>query len=373
MTGTAHSETCCFGSPAISQLQELIKKEKLGNVDEFSADLEKYRNSKAWIMGEDKFKTCCRIVSLGLDVWASACVDFVLFEQKQVEGSTSSTNTSMAELGGFLNTFYHALSLKGGDELMDIVKQLTAAVSPVNRKEFAVSYCFLPACFEEYFRSKLPRFWAFVSGETIEEDGQLASPTVRRSPRKHSSSAKPAHSPRPGRAKKPVFAYCEVAEDEASDLEDEMKDGGEFEGTLNQCIDQQSSTPNNTLAASFSQVDLHTLSSASIGNEGSNLKRYDDIVMDLPPVLAHSWSMKFFPHEKQVPFSHHPQHQQLKEAAILHDYSLPQPSESAVSVKLQVIHICLFLLHKKSLLHCYQTGCQFFVVGPAASWDSAFW
>ena len=152
-----------------------------------------------------------------------------------------------------------------------------------------------------------------------------------------------------------------------------VKDGGKFEGTFSQCIDQQSSTPNNTLAASFSQVDLHTLSPASIGNEGSNLKRYDDIVMDLPPVLAHSWSMKFLPPEKQVPFSHHPQHQQLKEAAILHDYSLPQPSESAVSVKLQVIQFCLFLLHKKSLLHCYQTGCQFFVVGPAASWDSAFW
>ena len=27
LTGTAHSETCCFGSPAISQRQELIKKE----------------------------------------------------------------------------------------------------------------------------------------------------------------------------------------------------------------------------------------------------------------------------------------------------------------------------------------------------------
>ena len=95
-------------------------------------------------MGEAKFKACCKIVSLGLDVWASTSIDFVSFEQKQGEGSTSS-NTSMAELGGFLNTFYHTLSMKGVDELVDVVKELTAAVSPVHRKEFAVSYSFLPA------------------------------------------------------------------------------------------------------------------------------------------------------------------------------------------------------------------------------------
>ena len=42
-------------------------KEKLSNVDEFSAQLERDINSKVWIMGEDTFKTCCKIVALGLD------------------------------------------------------------------------------------------------------------------------------------------------------------------------------------------------------------------------------------------------------------------------------------------------------------------
>ena len=110
--------------------------------------------------GEDKFKMRSRIVSLGLDVWGSASIDFVSFKQKQGKGSTSS-NTSMAELGGFLNTFYHTLFMKG----VDIVKELTAAVSPIHRKEFAVSYSFLLGCFGEYFRSKFPHFGAMFLGK----------------------------------------------------------------------------------------------------------------------------------------------------------------------------------------------------------------
>ena len=81
---------------------------------------------------------------------ASASIDFLSFEQKQGEGSKS-TDSSMAELGVFLNTFYHTSSMKGIDELMDIVKELTAAVSPVHRKECTVSYSFLPVRFGEYF------------------------------------------------------------------------------------------------------------------------------------------------------------------------------------------------------------------------------
>ena len=66
------------------------------------------------------------------------------------EGPTAIFNdTAVGEVGGFLNTFYHTLWMKDVDELMGILKEMTAALSPQNRKEFAVSYQFLPLCFRE--------------------------------------------------------------------------------------------------------------------------------------------------------------------------------------------------------------------------------
>ena len=131
---------------------------------------------------------------------------------------------------------------------------------------------------------------------------------MRRSPRKHSKSLKSAHSPspRPRRANKSGFSHCEVAEDEPSDIEAEVEDGGDFEGTDKEGISSKTTTPNKMVAVSLSQVDLQNLSSTSMGIEASNLKCYEDIIMEIPPVLAQSWSMKFFPQERKVPFQQHP-------------------------------------------------------------------
>ena len=57
--------------------------------------------------------------------------------------------------------------MKGMDELVDIVKELTAAVSLVHRKEFAVSYSFLPGCFGEYFCASFLVFLAMFLGKPI--------------------------------------------------------------------------------------------------------------------------------------------------------------------------------------------------------------
>ena len=132
--------------------------------------------------------------------------------------------------------------------------------------------------------------WRYVSGQPNEEEAQLVSPTVRRSPLKHSKSLKSAHSPspRPTRANKSGFSHFEVAEDEPSDIEAQLEDGGDFEGTEKEYISSKPTTPNNMVAVSLSQVDLQTLSSTSMGKEASNLKCYDDRIMEIPPVLAQS-------------------------------------------------------------------------------------
>ena len=287
-------------------------------------------------MGEKKFKNCCKIVSMGLDVWASASIDIESFQRNQGKGSIS-TDSLAADIGGFLNTFYHTLSMKGIDELIEILKEFTAATSAQNREQFAVNYMYLPLCFREHFTDKFPSFWRYVSGQPNEEEAQLVSPTVRRSPRKHSKSLKSAHSPspRPKRANKSAFSHCEVAEDDPSDNEAEVEDGGDFEGTDKEGISSKTTTPNKMVAVSLSQVDLQSLSSTSIGIEPSSLKCYEDTIMEIPPVLAQSWSMKFFPQERQVPFQQHPQHETFKKAAIVNASSMPQPGDSAVSCRFQ--------------------------------------
>ena len=84
-------------------------------------------------MGEEKFRTCCKIVAFGLDFWASAAIDIETFNRNQGPNSILS-DTAVAEVGGFLNTFYHTLWMKDLDELVGIVKEMTAALSPQNRK-----------------------------------------------------------------------------------------------------------------------------------------------------------------------------------------------------------------------------------------------
>ena len=66
-----------------------------------------------------------------------------------------------------------------------------------------------------------------VLGEETVDEPPIASPTVRRSPRKHSSSSKAVSSPspRPVRSKKTVFANCAVAKDDPSNSEEQIADG----------------------------------------------------------------------------------------------------------------------------------------------------
>ena len=103
--------------------------------------------------------------------------------------------------------------MKDVEELVGILKEMTTALSLQNRKEFAVSYQFLPLCFRECFKSKFPVFLNVVFGEETVDEPSLASPTLRHSPRKHSSSSKsiPPHSPRPVRAPcREVLKKCSV-------------------------------------------------------------------------------------------------------------------------------------------------------------------
>ena len=76
-----------------SQLEELKKKEKLPNINEFSAELETYRNSK-----------CSVIVAYGLDFWASAAIDIETFNRKQ-QPEHVFTDTAVDEVGVFFADF----------------------------------------------------------------------------------------------------------------------------------------------------------------------------------------------------------------------------------------------------------------------------
>ena len=317
-----------------SQLDELKKKEKLPHIHECSAELETYRNSKCWIMGEEKFRTCCKIVAFGLDFWASAAIDIETFNRNQGPTSVLS-DTAVGEVGGFLNTFYHTLWMKDVDELMGILKEMTAALSPQNRKEFAVSYQFLPLCFRECLRAKFPAFMNLVLGEQTVDEPPIASPIVRRSPRKHTSSSKAvcSPSPRPVRSKKSVFANCAVAEDDPSDSDEQIPDG--FVPSDNQFGDSKKTPESNVVPVRLSQVDINMLSSSSGGGkEKCSLLCYDEALQQIPAFLASSWSMKFFPVETEVPFNQHPQHKTFKKLAILNKTSQPQPGEAAVSCRL---------------------------------------
>ena len=100
-------------------------------------------------MGEEKFRTCCKIVAYGLDFWASAAIDIETFNRKQ-QPEHVLTDTAVGEVGGFLQTFYHTLWMKDLDDLLSMLKEMVAALSLQNRKEFAVSYEFLPISFKEF-------------------------------------------------------------------------------------------------------------------------------------------------------------------------------------------------------------------------------
>ena len=132
--------------------------------------------------------------------------------------------------------------------------------------------------------------------------------------------------------KKSVFANCEVAEDEASDSEPEVEGGGEFVGSDNGNIDSNTTPMQNVSSVSLSQVDITMLASTSTGCiESSSLLCYADLIEQIPPLVVQSWSMKFFPQEKQLPFNQHSQQQIMKKCAIVNNSSQPQPSDSAVS------------------------------------------
>ena len=213
---------------------------------------------------------------------------------------------------------------------------MVAALSQQNRKEFAVSYQFLPISFRECLYSKFPKFMQLVLGEQPVEE--VVSPTLRRSPRKHGSSSKSVcqPSPRPTRSKKNVFAHCEVAEDEASDSDGEVQGGGEFVGSDINNTDSNRTPLHNVLSVSLSQVDITMLTSTSTGAiEYSYLLCYADLIEQIPPLVVQSWSMKFFPQEKQVPFNQHPQQQIMKKCAIVNNSSQPQPGDPAVSCRFQ--------------------------------------
>ena len=159
-----------------------------------------------------------------------------------------------------------------------------------------MSYQFLPLCFRKCLRSKFPQFMNLVFGEQTVDKAALVPSTLRRSPRKQNSSSKsvPSHSPHPVRAKKKVFANCEVAEINflLSDKEN---------------MDSNTTPVINVLSVRLSQVDIKMLSSTSSdAKESCSLLCYDEVIQKIPPLLASLWSLKFFLPETEVSFNHHP-------------------------------------------------------------------
>ena len=128
-----------------------------------------------------------------------------------------------------------------------------------------------------------PVFMNVVFGEETVHEPPLASPTLRRSPRKHSSSSKSvsSHSQRPVRTKKNVFANCAVAEDEPSDSEEQIPDGAEvnFLPSDKECMDSKTTPDSNVVSFRLSQVDIKLLSSSSGGGQEScSLVCYDEVL-----------------------------------------------------------------------------------------------
>ena len=135
--------------------------------------------------------------------------------------------------------------------------------------------------------------------------------------------------------KRMFFAHCEVAEDEASDSDGEVEGGGEFVGSDINNTDSNRTPLQNVLSVSLSQVDITMLTSTSTVGHESSLLCYADVMEHIPPLLAQSWSMKFFPVEKEVPFNQHPQQLLMNKCAILNSSSLPQTGDPAVSCRFQ--------------------------------------
>ena len=129
-----------------------------------------------------------------------------------------------------------------------------------------------------------------------------------------------------------------MAEDEPSDSEEQIPDGAElnFLPSDKECMDSKTTPDSNVVSVRLSQVDIKMLSSTSGGGQEScSLLGYDEVIQQIPPLLATSWSMKFFPRETEVPFNQHPQHNFFKKCAILNKTSQPQPDEPAVSSRFQ--------------------------------------
>ena len=116
----------------------------------------------------------------------------------------------------------------------------------------------------------------------------------------------------------------------------EVEGGGEFVGSDINNTDSNRTPLQNVLSVSLSQVDITMLTSTSTVGHESSLLCYADIMEHIPPLLAQSWSMKFFSVEKEVPFNQHPQQVVvMKKCAIVNSSSLPQPGDPAVSCRFQ--------------------------------------
>ena len=129
-----------------------------------------------WIEGEDKFKNCCKIVAYGMDLWPSIGIDMAEFHTKQSINPTS-TKSAVVQVGGYVNTFFSAVYLNNNEQLLTVLKvlEMTAATSSQNRKQFAVSYGFLPV-FSGVLSEKFPDFWNHVMGNNTAIMIVVASP-----------------------------------------------------------------------------------------------------------------------------------------------------------------------------------------------------
>ena len=132
-----------------------------------------------------------------------------------------------------------------------------------------------------------------------------------------------------------MFQHCEVLNDESSGEEDDGIDGVEYVSSETNAVQAgDSKTPDsNTASIILSQVNIASLTSPCTDppTENANLLCYDDLVKEIPAMLINSWSMKLYPKQKEVPFRQHPQYKAFTNCAILHQSSLPQPGQPAVS------------------------------------------
>ena len=139
-----------------------------------------------------------------------------------------------------------------------------------------------------------------------------------------------------------MFQHCEVLNDESSGEEDDGIDGVEFVSSETHAVQAgDSKTPDSNAASIIlSQVNVASLTSPCTDHptENAHMLCYDDLVTEIPAMLIKSWSMKFYPKQKEVPFQQHPQYKAFTNCAILHQSSLPQPGQPAVSTSFSSIY-----------------------------------